>query len=815
MRNHAEAKLLALIESTEDLIWSVDRDYRLNTFNRALERAFEISYGIRPAAGMLPEDLLPPEKAAIFPPLYERALAEGPFRTEYITRDGRTIEMAFNPIVAGGEKTGISVFGKDITERKLAEAKLRDSEARYRTAFQTSIDPFCLTRLSDGEFIDVNRAFLEVMGYARDELVGHSTLELGIWADPHERQNAVEALRKNSAFRDMEARFRKKNGNIMSVMLSASVIEIEGVSCLLGYLRDLTDAKAAALKLEKAQEAIRTNEARYRTVFQTSQDGIAISRLDDGRYIDVNQAFLRMLNFERDEVIGRTSQEIGAWTDLRIRQEIVEVLLRDSSFRNLTIPYRRKSGEIFWMQLSASVIEIDGVSCILSVTRDTSEIRAAEQRIKDLAFYDQLTHLPNRRLLLDRLEGTSGTVAGDLRERALLFLDLDEFTKLNDTLGHQAGDLLLHEVARRLTACVRGADTVARCGGDEFAVLLEGLGRIPEPAATQAQIVAANIVAAVRQPYLLAGHEYHCHCSIGITVFGSEPASPHQVLQQAELALHQAKNEGHNATRFFAPHLQAAADARAAIEQDLHQALNRKQFLLYYQPQVGPAGLIGAEALIRWNHPARGLLAPDEFIPLAEETGLILPIGEWVLETACRQIAAWAHRRQTAHLALAVNISARQFRQPEFVDQVLAVLYRTGANPGNLKLELTESMLLEEVEDVIAKMSVLKSHRLGFSLDDFGTGYSSLSYLKRLPLDQLKIDRAFVRDILVDVTSGAIAQTIVSLSRAMGLSVIAEGVETEEQRVFLAALGCHEFQGYLFGRPLPLEGFERLWLGSA
>jgi EAL domain-containing protein (putative c-di-GMP-specific phosphodiesterase class I) len=276
--------------------------------------------------------------------------------------------------------------------------------------------------------------------------------------------------------------------------------------------------------------------------------------------------------------------------------------------------------------------------------------------------------------------------------------------------------------------------------------------------------------------------------------------------------MYQAKAAGRNTMRFFAPALQAAVNARAAMEEDLRQAIKTGEFALYFQPQVDSKGLIGAEALVRWNHPERGLLEPEEFIALAEETGLILPLGEWVLETTCKQIAAWAHRRETAHIALAVNISARQFRQPEFVDQVLAVLYRTGANPKNLKLELTESMLLENVDDVIEKMSALKSHGLTFSLDDFGTGHSSLSYLKRLPLDQLKIDRAFVRDILVDVTSGAIAQTIVSLSRAMGLSVIAEGVETDEQRQFLAILGCHSFQGYLFSPPLPLEDFERLWL---
>ena len=314
---------------------------------------------------------------------------------------------------------------------------------------------------------------------------------------------------------------------------------------------------------------------------------------------------------------------------------------------------------------------------------------------------------------------------------------------------------------------------------------------------------------------MLDGHECHCSCSIGITIFGDEPVTAHQVFQQAEFAMHRAKAAGRNTTHFFTPDLHSAAHARAAIEEDLYKAIEANQFELYYQPQMEEGSLIGAECLIRWNHPSRGLMYPGEFISLAEETGLILPLGDWVLNTACVQIAAWANHPLMKHIPVAINISARQFRQPEFVEQAMAALYRTGANPHNLKLELTESMLLENVEEVIGKMIDLKSNGLRFSLDDFGVGYSSLSYLKRLPLDQLKIDISFVRDILADTSSGAIAQTIISLGRTMGLSVIAEGVETVEQRDFLVQLGCRAFQGFLFGKPLPLDEFESQWLPSA
>jgi len=331
---------------------------------------------------------------------------------------------------------------------------------------------------------------------------------------------------------------------------------------------------------------------------------------------------------------------------------------------------------------------------------------------------------------------------------------------------------------------------------------------MPEEAAAQAKVVAEKILMTLHQPYLLDGRECRSSSSIGITVFGNPSDSTNEVLQQADIAMYQAKAAGRNTLHFFAPALQAAVNARAAMEKDLRQAMKQNEFELYYQAQVDRGTLTGAEALVRWHHPKRGLLPPDDFIPLAEQTGLILALGDWVLETACKQIAAWSARKGTSHLTVAVNISARQLLNPDFVQNVLTTLQRTGANPRNLKLELTESMFVDDLENVVAKMTALKSHGLRFSLDDFGMGYSSLAYLRRLPLDQLKIDQEFVRDILVDPSSAAIAQSIISLSGAMGLSVIAEGVETEGQREFLAGLGCHSFQGFLFSAPVPLEEFE-------
>ena len=438
-----------------------------------------------------------------------------------------------------------------------------------------------------------------------------------------------------------------------------------------------------------------------------------------------------------------------------------------------------------------------------------NRLMRAHDEIRNLAFYDPLTGLPNRRLLLDRLHKTLISTGRSRRLGALLFSDLDQFKKLNDSLGHPTGDLLLQEVARRIAACVRESDTVARLGGDEFVVMLEELSDIPEVAAAQAEIVAEKILAAISRPCLLEGRECVNTSSIGVTVFGDCQVSADDVLQQADIAMYQAKSAGGNAVRFFAPSLQAAVNARAAMEEDMRTALKQDQFLLYFQPQVDWGVTVGAEVLVRWQHPRLGLVPPGNFIPLAEESGLILPLGDWVLNAACRQLSIWARRKETAHITLAVNISARQFQQPEFVGKVLTALEAAGISARNLKLELTESMLVDSIEDVIAKMIELKSHGLRFSLDDFGTGYSSLSYLKRLPLDELKIDLAFVRS-MHEPGGGAIVQAILSLGRAMNLDVVAEGVETEEQREFLAGLGCHSYQGYLFSRPAPVADFERL-----
>ena len=438
--------------------------------------------------------------------------------------------------------------------------------------------------------------------------------------------------------------------------------------------------------------------------------------------------------------------------------------------------------------------------------------KSDDEQIAYLGFYDQLTGLPNRRLLSDRLHHALDASARSGKKGALLFIDLGNFKSLIDTLGYDMADLMLQQTAQRLEACVRKSDSVAHIDGDEFVVMLEDLSAIPVKAAAQAEAVGEKILASLSQPYQLdTHHEYHCTASIGATLFNRGQLTTDELLKQADIAMFQAKKAGRNTMRFFDPQIQASITARFSLEGELRKALELQQFHLYYQVQVDSSHRpLGAEALIRWIHPLRGLVPPDKFIPLAEETRLILPIGHWVLETACAQLKVWEQNALTRDLVLAVNVSARQFHQTDFVAQVQAVVQHHAINPKLLKLELTEGMLIENIEETIATMGALNKVGVKLSLDDFGTGYSSLQYLKRLPIDQLKIDQSFVRDITTDKDDMAIVHTIIAMAQSLDMHVIAEGVETEEQRQFLIDNGCVHFQGYLFGRPVPIEQFEAL-----
>ena len=574
------------------------------------------------------------------------------------------------------------------------------------------------------------------------------------------------------------------------------------ITRVFGIAQDINERKLAELSL-------RQSEKKFATAFQSSPVAASIATLQEGRFVEANDKYERDFGWARDELIGRTTGDINLWPSPDVREQWAVALQAHGSIVDYETTWIHKNGERRSVSISGEIIDYASTPCILAYITDITERKAAEEQIQSLAFFDSLTSLPNRRLLMNRLEQALASTHRDQRHGGLLFIDLDNFKTLNDSYGHNKGDLLLKQVADRLSACVREGDTVSRLGGDEFVVMLNGLSEDPLLAASQAEMVAEKILVNLNQRYDFIDFQYHNTPSIGVTLFGEQEESLDEPLRRADVAMYQAKAAGRNTIRFYDPQMQAAVSARMQLETDLAYAVRQNQFLLLYQPQVNATGCVtGAEVLVRWQHPQRGMVSPAEFIPAAEETGLILPLGAWILETACSQLANWADQPAFEPLNIAVNVSARQFQQVDFVAQVLATLERTNANPKRLKLELTESMLIDNVSAVIEKMTALKEHGVGFSLDDFGTGYSSLSYLKQLPLDQLKIDQSFVRDVLTDTNDAAIARMIIVLAESLGLTVIAEGVETIAQQELLLSQGCQNFQGYLISRPVVVGLFE-------
>ena len=635
----------------------------------------------------------------------------------------------------------------------------------------------------------------EALGHPLDDLLGLPGLLRDLLA-PLPSASPGEAPRLPG--RPMEVLALRPQGGTLPMELSLSACEMQGQWRVVAIVRDISERRRAEADLRIAA-----------TAFE-AQEGILVT--DPAlRILRVNQSFTRITGYGPEDVLGKTPSVLGSGRqDADFYAAMWRQLQQTGSWEG-EIWNRRKNGEVYPELLSIAAVKgPDGqVMNYVGSFSDITISKAAADEIENLAFYDPLTLLPNRRLLLDRLKQALALGTRSGQSAALLFIDLDNFKMLNDTLGHDVGDMLLRQVAERLVACVRKRDTVARIGGDEFVVVLEELSGNRMEAAQQAELIASKILDSLALPYALGSNEHRNTPSIGVTIFQGQECGMEELLKQADIAMYQAKAAGRNAVRFFDPAMQVGLQARVDMEDALRQAITRGELVLFYQPQVDPQSHIrGAEVLIRWQHPAQGMVSPAMFIPLAEETGLVLPIGQWVLDGACAQLRAWADDPLTCALTLSVNVSARQFRQADFVAQVREVLQRHGIRPPLLKLELTESMLLQDVESTIQKMRAIKDLGVQFSLDDFGTGYSSLQYLKQLPLDQLKIDRSFVSDIGGDSGDRAIVTAIIDLARHLGLDVIAEGVETEAQRQLLLTSGCQHFQGYLFGRPAPLADFE-------
>jgi diguanylate cyclase (GGDEF)-like protein/PAS domain S-box-containing protein len=567
--------------------------------------------------------------------------------------------------------------------------------------------------------------------------------------------------------------------------------------------RDVSEARLTERNLRIADTAIE------------SQEAIVITDANN-RILRINSAFTRMTGYSKEDAIGKTTALLNSGRhDEAYYQRMWEALATKRSWQG-EIWDRRKNGQIYlkWLTITA-VSGSDGkIHNYIGTFTDLSEHKEAKEAIYRLAYYDPLTDLPNRRLLLDHMDSTLKNSTHNLHNGALLMIDLDNFKFINDTKGHAIGDLLLIEVAKRLKSCVRDGDIVARWGGDEFVIMLNILGKDANKAALQAEVSSKNLINISNQPILIAGEELHCTFSVGISMFTVPMSSSDEILKRADIAMYQAKASGRNTISFFDPAAHALLEERQIVLSELHQALPSEQLKLYFQVQIVQTNreckAVGAEVLLRWQHPQRGLVSPAEFIPLAEDSGLIIPIGLWVLVNVCTQLKTWEANPMTQSLTLSVNVSARQFGQPDFVEQVCKVLEKTGAKATRLKIELTESLVLDDVADTIEKMKELKLLGINFSIDDFGTGYSSLSYLKKLPINQLKIDQSFVREIDTDHSDAIIVQTIIGMAHNFGFNVIAEGVETKAQRDCLVRYGCNAFQGYLFSKPVPLEDFEKL-----
>jgi diguanylate cyclase (GGDEF)-like protein/PAS domain S-box-containing protein len=551
-------------------------------------------------------------------------------------------------------------------------------------------------------------------------------------------------------------------------------------------------------------------ELRIAAITFELQEGVMVTD-PNGVIVRVNRAFTSLTGYSAEEAVGRTPAMLNSDRHDQAFFQAMWLALKEKGYWQGEIWNRRKDGKIHaeWLTITAATSPEGIVTNYVGTLSNITENKEAEAEIHRLAYYDALTQLPNRRLLQDRMAQALASSDRSGHYGALLFMDMDHFKVLNDTRGHDIGDKLLVEMAQRILSCVREGDTVARLGGDEFVMILENLSTEAQEAAVQADLVGEKIRVLLSQPYALDGREFHCTTSLGITLFHGHDEPPEALFKHADLALYKAKSAGRNALRFFDPAMQTALNERSLLETDLRLAMKYRQLHLYYQAQInGARRITGAEVLLRWLHPEHGVVSPCKFIPLAEDTGLILPIGQWVLESACAQIKVWSDSPDTRDLQLAVNVSVRQFRQSDFVDQVRQALAHSGADPARLKLELTESIVIDNVDETITRMQEIKALGVGFSMDDFGTGFSSLSYLKRLPLDQLKIDSSFVRDIASDPSDAAIVKTIISMGKTLGLNVIAEGVETEAQLALLSQYGCVEFQGDLFAQPLPLIAFQ-------
>ena len=850
----------AIVNSTDDAIISETLSGIISSWNPAAEKIF--GYAAHEVVGKSLQVITPPDRLNEELEILER-IARGEridhYETIRVCKDGRLIHISatISPIRdEGGLIIGASKIARNVTERKRAEQDLAKTTRALKTLSACSA---ALIHASDeAELLEMLcRLIVETGGYrmawigraeSNAEKIVRPVAQYGTgtdylsevkitWANDEWGQgptgtavrsglvqvnqnyltNPVVAIWRPSAIAhgyqaSIALPLRISTGDAVVLTIYAAEsdafdpVEVKLLEELAGNLAyGIDDMRNRAGKLALADQIRKLS-----LTVEQSPESVVIADLD-GRIEYVNEAFLSNTGYGREEVIGQNPRILQSGrTSPETYVSLWQTLLAGQVWKGELFNRRKDGSEYTELAIISPIRDATGaITHYVALKEDITAKKEAEERILHLAYYDNLTNLPNRRLLIDRMQGALAACTQGGHFGALFYIDLDNFKTVNDTLGHDLGDRLLQQVAARLSESVASGDTVASLGGDDFIMLLPDLGTDPRQVEAKAREFGDRILASFLAPFVVGSNQCRTSPSIGVTLFGHPQDTVEELLKHVDLAMYEAKGAGRNTLRFFDAQVQAAVVAEAALEADLRMALERGEFRLHYQIQVDEASTpIGAEALVRWQHPQRGLLAPGAFIGTAEKTGLIVPMGAWVLEAACAQLAVWATQPEIRTFTLAVNVSAKQFRQPDFVDQCLDIFARTGVDPNRLKLEPTESLLHEDVEDTIAKMTTLRAHGVRFALDDFGTGYSSLTYLRRLPLDQLKIDQSFVQDIPDEPNACVIVRTIIVLGQSLGLAVIAEGVETEEQRRFLADNGCRLYQGYFFGRPVAIDAFE-------
>ena len=688
-----------------------------------------------------------------------------------------------------------------MTTGKLVERELRTSEDKFAKAFRANPVCMAIVTVEDGRYMDVNEGYERLTGYSRDEVIGRTVREIGYWVDLSERATMLSRLERDGRARDIEVRFRKKFGDVMICHVSAEPLVFEGVACLLSTTQDITQRK-----IDEAQMRLGSK------VFESTADAIVVTDAED-RILTVNAAFSRITGYTADEMLGRLFAESPFRpTDPEQFAARLEIRLRQGHVTGEVFRHRKDGSELpLWITASNVLDEGGKIVNSVRVYTDISELKATQRQLESLATKDALTGLPNRLYFKDQLERLLVQSHRDPQPFALLFIDLDNFKSINDSLGHAAGDDVLQQTAERLRECVRESDTVARIGGDEFTIVLPQIRSARGPEA-----VAGQVLKALAAPFSVGGNEHFLNASIGIAIHPTDGTSADALLRNADTAMYRAKESGRGCYVYFEERMNVAARERVNLERELRGALERGEFRLCYQPKLDLSSgrISGAEALLRWDSPDRGTRPPMDFIPLAEETGLIVPIGEWVLREACRQYAAW--RSDGIVLPhVAVNVSARQFKQRDFVETIGAILRAEQMAPHCLELEITESLLIDSISGVEETLEALARMGIALSLDDFGTGYSSLAYLRSFPLKTVKIERSFVADLGMSADAGAIATAIIAMAHALGKQVVAEGVETNKQVAILSRMKCDQIQGYHFSRPLTPTEFARFFTEAA